>query len=126
MKVEFTLNGKAVEREVPADRRMLDVIREDLGLIGTKEGRGRGYCGSCLIFLDEELVPSCLVPAFRAVGRRITTVEGIRQERLFQRVEQQVGPVIHQGACKEGLLMTLYHLIPRIDEMTRSDFLDAR
>lgn len=77
MKIEFTLNGKPVAVEVPADTTLLKVLREDLGLTGTKEGCGIGECGACSVLLDGKLVNSCLTLAAQAGGRQVVTVEGV-------------------------------------------------
>ena len=79
MKLSLTVHVNGTERSVETwpMARLLDVIREDLGLTGTKEGCGEGECGACSILLDGRLVNSCLVPALQADGAQITTIEGI-------------------------------------------------
>ena len=77
MKIRLTVNGAAHALDVPPWKRLLDVLREDLGLTGAKEGCGEGECGACSVLLDGELVNACLVPAFQADGRRVTTAEGL-------------------------------------------------
>jgi carbon-monoxide dehydrogenase small subunit len=73
----FDVNGEPREVAVPGMRRLLDVLREDLGLTGTKEGCGEGECGACSVILDGQVVDSCLVPVCQAEGTRIRTVEGL-------------------------------------------------
>jgi carbon-monoxide dehydrogenase small subunit len=75
--IRFLVNGSPVELEAPGMRRLLDVLREDLGLTGTKEGCGEGECGACSVILDGEVVDSCLVPASQVDGRIVRTVEGL-------------------------------------------------
>jgi carbon-monoxide dehydrogenase small subunit len=75
--IRFLVNGSPVELEAPGMRRLLDVLREDLGLTGTKEGCGEGECGACSVILDGEVVDSCLVPASQVDGRILRTVEGL-------------------------------------------------
>jgi carbon-monoxide dehydrogenase small subunit len=75
--IRFLVNGSPVELETPGMRRLLDVLREDLGLTGTKEGCGEGECGACSVILDGEVVDSCLVPASQVDGRILRTVEGL-------------------------------------------------
>ena len=75
--VSMTINGKIETVTVPSMKRLLDVLREDLRLVGTKEGCGEGECGACSVILDGELVNSCLVPAKQADGARIETIEGL-------------------------------------------------
>ncbi len=73
----FTLNGEAVELEVPGMRRLLDALREDLGLTGTKEGCGEGECGACSVLVDGAVVDACLVPVCQVEGSDVRTVEGM-------------------------------------------------
>jgi aerobic carbon-monoxide dehydrogenase small subunit len=73
----FTLNEAATEVDVPGMRRLLDVLREDLGLTGTKEGCGEGECGACTVLLDGAPVDACLVPICQVDGTTVRTVEGL-------------------------------------------------
>lgn len=73
----LTVNGQPTEVEVPGMRRLLDVLREDLGLTGTKEGCGEGECGACTVLLDGAPVDSCLVPICQVTGSDVRTVEGL-------------------------------------------------
>jgi len=75
----FTVNGEPREVAVPGMRRLLDVLREDLGLTGTKEGCGEGECGACSVILDGQVVDSCLVPVCQADGAMLRTVEGLAE-----------------------------------------------
>jgi carbon-monoxide dehydrogenase small subunit len=72
----FTVNGDPVEVDAPGMRRLLDVLREDLGLTGTKEGCGEGECGACTVLVDGAVVDSCLVPVCQVAGSEVRTVEG--------------------------------------------------
>jgi aerobic-type carbon monoxide dehydrogenase small subunit (CoxS/CutS family) len=78
MKIEFTLNGSPASVEAPARISLLTLLREVLGLTGTKEGCGIGECGACTILLDDRPVNSCLILAPQVSGRKVTTIEGIR------------------------------------------------
>jgi aerobic-type carbon monoxide dehydrogenase small subunit (CoxS/CutS family) len=78
--IRFLLNGSPVEVEVPGMRRLLDVLREDLGSTGTKEGCGEGECGACTVILDSLPVVSCLVPVCQVDGHTVRTVEGLAAE----------------------------------------------
>jgi carbon-monoxide dehydrogenase small subunit len=73
----FSVNGEPVEVVAPGMRRLLDVLREDLGLTGTKEGCGEGECGACTVLLDGAVVDSCLVPVCQVEGSAVDTVEGL-------------------------------------------------
>jgi carbon-monoxide dehydrogenase small subunit len=75
--IRFLVNGAPAEVEVPGMRRLLDVLREELGLTGTKEGCGEGDCGACTVLLDGQVVDSCLVPMSQVDGRIVRTVEGL-------------------------------------------------
>jgi carbon-monoxide dehydrogenase small subunit len=77
MRIQFICNGKEATVEAPADMRALDLLRDVLGLTGTKEGCGRGECGACTILLDDEPVNACLLYAAKLAGRRILTIEGV-------------------------------------------------
>ena len=79
--IRLTVNGSPSELDVPGSRRLLDVLREDLGLTGTKEGCGEGECGACSVLLDGELVDSCLVPISQANGASVRTVEALGRPR---------------------------------------------
>ena len=76
--VAFVVNGDRVEVDAPGTRRLLDVLREDLGLTGTKEGCGEGECGACSVLIDGLVVDSCLVPVCQVAGSTVETVEGLR------------------------------------------------
>ncbi|MDQ6794800.1 MAG: (2Fe-2S)-binding protein [Chloroflexota bacterium] len=77
MNIRFLVNGAPTELDVPGMRRLLDVLREDLGLTGTKEGCGEGECGACSVILDGQVVDACLVPICQVDGSLVRTVEGL-------------------------------------------------
>ncbi|MET0016246.1 2Fe-2S iron-sulfur cluster-binding protein [Oscillibacter sp.] len=113
MKLEFTVNGKNVSLEVPPDRRLLDILREDLGLTGTKEGCGEGECGACTVLLDRRAVHSCLTVAAQLPGREVVTIEGLSDcgemsdlQRAF--VEETA---IQCGYCTTGMVMSARALL---------------
>ncbi|HEX2194657.1 MAG TPA: (2Fe-2S)-binding protein [Candidatus Limnocylindria bacterium] len=107
MSVRFTVNGEPVEVRAPGMRRLLDALREDLGLTGTKEGCGEGECGACSVLVDGAVVDSCLVPLSQVEGARVDTVEGLaRDGRLndLQAAFLETGGA-QCGICTPGMLM---------------------
>jgi aerobic-type carbon monoxide dehydrogenase small subunit (CoxS/CutS family) len=108
VRVAFTVNGKRRAHVGSGMRRLLDVLREDFALPGTKEGCGEGECGACTVLLDGEAVVSCLVPVAQAAGRRVMTVESLgRPERLGPLQEAFLAEGASQcGICTPGMLMT--------------------
>jgi aerobic carbon-monoxide dehydrogenase small subunit len=79
--ISFVVNGAPTEVDVPGSRRLLDVLREDLGLTGTKEGCGEGECGACSVLLDGAVVDACLVPICQVEGSDVRTVEGLGRKQ---------------------------------------------
>ncbi len=104
----FTVNGERRSYDGPGMRRLLDVLREDLELPGTKEGCGEGECGACTVLLDGQAVVSCLVPVAQAAGRKVQTVESLgRPDRLGPLQEAFLAHGAAQcGICTPGMLMT--------------------
>src|SRR5438477_1942743 len=96
------VNGKPYEVSAPPMKRLLDVLREDLALAGTKEGCGEGECGACTVIMDGLLVLSCMVPLCQAQGKHITTIEGVShpvQESFLQHGGAQC------GICTPGMVV---------------------
>ena len=108
MKIEFTLNGKPTRLDTPADIRLLTLLRDQLGLTGTKEGCGIGECGACSVLLDGRLVNACLVLAPQVHGRQVVTIEGIRSgdggPNDLQQAFIDYGAV-QCGFCTPGMLL---------------------
>ena len=107
MSYRFFVNGDPVEVEVPGMRRLLDVLREDLALTGTKEGCGEGECGACSVLLDGAVVDSCLVPICQVDGTSVRTVEGLgAPDRLndLQAAFLETGGA-QCGICTPGMLI---------------------
>ena len=114
--LQMTVNGRARRVRVPPMKRLLDVLREDLGATGTKEGCGEGECGACSVLLDGRSVNSCLVPAAQAAGARIVTVEGLARNGSLSRLQRafvEMGAA-QCGICTPGMLITAQELIARV------------
>jgi carbon-monoxide dehydrogenase small subunit len=109
--VRFLVNGSPVELDAPGMRRLLDVLREDLGLTGTKEGCGEGECGACSVIVDGEVVDACLVPICQIDGRIVRTVEGLAVRTpdgtVLDDLQQAflVAGGAQCGICTPGMLM---------------------
>jgi carbon-monoxide dehydrogenase small subunit len=107
MSYRFFVNGDPVEVEVPGMRRLLDVLREELALTGTKEGCGEGECGACSVLLDGAVVDACLVPICQVDGTSVRTVEGLGTEQQLNDLQAaflETGGA-QCGICTPGMLM---------------------
>jgi aerobic carbon-monoxide dehydrogenase small subunit len=102
--MRLTLNGTRTRLAVHPMKRLLDVLREDCGLTGTKEGCGEGECGACTILIDGLPVNSCLVPASHADGASVTTIEGLHGKHRLQRAFVALGGA-QCGICTPGMIM---------------------
>jgi len=122
--IQLLINGQSEVVNVPPMKRLLDVLREDLNLTGTKEGCGEGECGSCSVRMNGELVNSCLVPILQAQGSHIQTVEGLAIDaelHPLQKAFLECGGA-QCGICTPGMLMAATHLLehnpqPSMDEI---------
>ena len=110
--IAFTLNGRRVSLRVHPMKRLLDVLREDCGLIGTKEGCGEGECGACTVIVNGRAVNSCLVPAVQVAGAKVLTIEGLGGRHPLQRAFAEHGGT-QCGICTPGMIMAAAALGPR-------------
>ena len=113
LKVELTINGKKRKVETTASTRLLDLIRDDLRLTGTKEGCGKGECGACTVIMNGNLVASCLILAPQADGAVITTIEGIGDNKCLDPVQEafiETGAV-QCGFCTPGMILAVKKLL---------------
>jgi carbon-monoxide dehydrogenase small subunit len=103
----FSVNREPVELDVPGMRRLLDVLREDMGLTGTKEGCGEGECGACSVIVDGRVVDSCLVPVCQVEGADVRTVEGLGSAGGLDPLQQAflAAGGAQCGICTPGMLM---------------------
>ena len=111
--IELKVNGSTHTLEVPPMKRLLDVLREDLALTGTKEGCGEGECGACAILFNGELANSCLIPALQADHATITTIEGLADNQHLHPIQQcflQEGGA-QCGICTPGMILATHHLL---------------
>ncbi len=113
VRIACTINGQAREFVAAPMRRLIDVLRDDLGLVGTKEGCGEGECGACSILLDGQPVNSCLIPAIQVQGANLTTIEGLASRDTFNKTvlhPVQQAFLEHGGAqcgiCTPGMIVT--------------------
>lgn len=123
----MTLNGEEVTIEVRPDALLVDVLRDQLELTGTKEACGEGECGACTVLLDGEPVTSCLVPALKAQGREVMTVEGLAsggELHLLQKAFIEHGAV-QCGYCTPGMLMSAKALLDRNPHPTEGEIRQA-
>jgi len=121
--IELKVNGKSHKLDVFPMARLLDVLREELRLTGTKEGCGEGECGACTVILDGQIVNSCLVPMAQANGANITTIEGVANGDELHSVQQAF--IDHGGAqcgiCTPGMILAAVDLLERNPSPTEAD-----
>jgi aerobic carbon-monoxide dehydrogenase small subunit len=125
--VSFTINGQPKTVFVYPMERLLDVLRGQLVLTGTKEGCGEGECGSCSVLMDSMLVNSCLVPVLQAAGTNITTIEGLAgNSRLhpLQTAFLDCGGA-QCGICTPGMILAAAHLLDKQPQPTLDDIREA-
>jgi aerobic carbon-monoxide dehydrogenase small subunit len=121
--IDLRVNGKPCTVQVHPMRRLLDVLREDLELTGTKEGCGEGECGACAVLVDGTLVDSCLVPVAQVRGHDVTTIEGLAQGSTLDAIQQAF--ISHGGAqcgiCTPGMILAARELLRRVERPTEAD-----
>ena len=123
LKIDATVNGRKVSKSVAPFARLLDFVRDDLNLTGTKEGCGAGECGTCSVFVDGVLVKSCLVPAAKAKGATIETVEGLARSgelSVLQKAFHKTG-ASQCGYCTPGMVMASAALLAENPKPTESE-----
>ena len=124
--VEFTVNGDAYRLDVEPNRRLLDVLREELGLTGTKEGCSIGVCGACTVQVDGDMISSCLMLTVNANGREITTIEGLAQGEQLHALQRAF--IDHGGfqcgICTPGQIMAAKALLDQHAHPTREEVVE--
>jgi len=116
--IVFTLNGKRTSLRVHPLKRLLDVLREDCGLTGTKEGCGEGECGACTVVVGGRAVNACLIPVAQVAGAKVMTIEGLKGRHRLQRAFAEHGGA-QCGICTPGMIMAAVALGPNptLDEV---------
>ena len=127
MKVQATVNGESVQLVGHPLDRLLDVLREQCGLTGTKEGCGEGECGACTVLIDDEPVLSCLIPILQCHGKSIRTVEDVAADpSMLPVLERFIAEGGSQcGACTPGIVVTAHGLLRRSPAPSRKEVVDA-
>jgi carbon-monoxide dehydrogenase small subunit len=123
-RIELRVNGAACSAEVHPMRRLLDVLREDLGLTGTKEGCGEGECGACAVLVDGVLVDSCLVPVVQARGCHVVTIEEASALGAIQQAFVEHGGA-QCGICTPGMILAARALLDRVASPGEADIREA-
>src|SRR5260221_14316820 len=127
IRLQCEINGNALSLEAYSMARLLDVLREQAGLTGTKEGCGEGECGACSIEMDGVLVNSCLIPALQADGATIRTIEDVAGTVELSAVQQAF--LMHGGAqcgiCTPGMILAASNLLARNPEPTETEIREA-
>lgn len=126
-KMSFTLNGKKIEIESDPMRRLLDVLREECGMTGVKEGCGEGECGACSVFRDGLLVNSCMVPIGMCDGSTVETPEGVRESEQGKKIIDSFAEsgAVQCGFCTPGMMMATEALLRQNSEPTEEEIREA-
>ena len=127
MEINLTLNGEEITIVDEPTRRLLDVLRDDLGLTGAKEGCGEGECGSCAVLMDGRLVNSCMMPVFTVEGRDILTIEGFRDQERFKAISRgfEKAGSVQCGFCTPGFVMAAEALLRQNPHPTEEEIMAA-
>lgn len=125
--IRFTLNGEPASPSVDGERRLLWVLRTELGLTGTKYGCGDGYCGACTVLVGDEPVRSCQVPIKEIEGKQVTTIEGLARDGKLHPLQEAFAKhdALQCGYCTPGMLVTAHALLLKNPKPTDGDILDA-
>ncbi len=126
-RLEMTVNGRAVALEVDGLRPLVDVLRNELGLKGTKIGCREGECGACTVLLDGEAINACLIPAMKAQGRSVLTIEGIGTTERPHPVQKSIAEAggVQCGYCTPGFVMSAVALLGRNPHPTVNEVQEA-
>ncbi len=125
--IRFTLNGKSTSLEVEGERKLLWVLRTDLGLTGTKFGCGASLCGACTVVVNKEPVRSCQIPITAVRGKEVITIEGLAQDGKLHPLQDKFVEygALQCGFCTPGMLMNAYGLLLKNPKLTREQILSG-
>ena len=123
----MTVNGRQVTLQIESDELLVDVLRDRLGLIGTKIGCNEGECGACTVIMDGQAVLSCLIPAMRAQGRKVTTIEGLSDGETLHPLQQAFVErgAVQCGYCTPGFIMSAKALLDESKQPSRDEIKEA-
>ena len=123
MKISFIINSQPRQVDTPPMKRLLDVLREDLRLTGSKEGCGEGECGACSVFINGEVVNSCLVPVCQVEGAEILTIEGLMSDDRLTPLQEAMIKIggTQCGICTPGIVMAAKALLDQNPHPTRDE-----
>lgn len=127
MQVSFILNGKDIHLDVPAERRLVDILRYDLQLTGTKEGCAEGECGACTVIMDKKAVHSCLVLACQLEGHNVLTIEGLEKNGDLDPLQEAFinEMAIQCGYCTPGMIMSAKALLMNHPNASKEEIREA-
>jgi aerobic-type carbon monoxide dehydrogenase small subunit (CoxS/CutS family) len=127
MRFRLNVNGRSCEADVPAGTPLLAVLRDDLGLTGTRFGCGQGVCGACYVLADGRAVPSCTMSTEEAIGKNIVTVEGLSSSGALHPVQRAFleEDAMHCGYCISGMLISAAALLGQTPHPTDPQIRDA-
>jgi isoquinoline 1-oxidoreductase alpha subunit len=124
--ITFTVNGKREQVEVTPDTPLLWVLRDTLGLTGTKYGCGKSLCGACTVHVEGEAIRSCVTPIESVAGKRVTTIEGLAADRSHPLQKAWIAEdVVQCGYCQSGQIMNAAALLQRTPHPTDDDINNA-
>ncbi len=126
-KIQFRLNGKPTTLTVDGERRLLWVLRTDLGLTGTKYGCGEGHCGACTVLVNNEAVRSCQTAVKEVQGKDVVTIEGLAKEGQLHPLQRAFmeHDALQCGYCTSGMILTAYALLRENPQPSMSDIVEG-
>lgn len=126
-KLRVTINGEHMELDVKPDMRLLDLLRDQLYMTGTKEGCGKGECGACTVIMNGKAVNACIIPVMRAMDAVIETIEGVAKDGKLHALQEEFinKGAVQCGFCTPGMIMSAKALLEKNDEPTTEEVQEA-